>query len=380
MSPVIDRLPAMIWLMRLGGTSMARANAVGLTPNSSSSSLRTSPGCTARLNMSTAFTLMVVHDFDFGWAGVATGPVEADAPLPVDADRILPIPIAPECFQAVAGQPAQGVQGWGCVQDREPLGCLLLEPLECWDESSFGELFGPLVCVPEDHEGSTVRCDDVRQSYSRSPVMARPLVTPPTSVRAAAATAIGPRVAPDPSFLRRQEPRSPWPVTPAKAGVQVAEQATGEWGLAGASALRASRRDRQPAYRGAGVLLGGGEIELRLEVHPELRVDAGPVLEAESRVAGYRALPRDDLADAIGRDIDGARGCSRTDAQLVELVPQDLFWVCGASEHVHRRFSNGRGDPLTLSAAVAPPSPTSVRAPAATAEGARVAIPSFLRR
>ena len=113
-------LAAMIWLMRLGGTSMARANAVGLTPNSSSSPLRTSPGCTARLNMSTAFTLMVVHDFDFGWAGVATGPVEADAPLPVDADRILPIPIAPECFQAVAGQPAQGVQGWGCVQDREP--------------------------------------------------------------------------------------------------------------------------------------------------------------------------------------------------------------------------------------------------------------------
>ena len=42
-SPVTERLPAMIWLTRLGGTLIWRADADGLTPNSSSS-LRTSPG------------------------------------------------------------------------------------------------------------------------------------------------------------------------------------------------------------------------------------------------------------------------------------------------------------------------------------------------
>lgn len=42
--PVTERLPATIRLMRLGGTSMARANAVGLTPSSSNSSFRISPG------------------------------------------------------------------------------------------------------------------------------------------------------------------------------------------------------------------------------------------------------------------------------------------------------------------------------------------------
>lgn len=43
-SPVTARLPAMIRLTRLGGTSICRANSAGVIPSSSNSSLRTSPG------------------------------------------------------------------------------------------------------------------------------------------------------------------------------------------------------------------------------------------------------------------------------------------------------------------------------------------------
>ena len=43
-SPVIARLPLMIWLMRFAGTRICRDSSVGLTPSSSSSSARISPG------------------------------------------------------------------------------------------------------------------------------------------------------------------------------------------------------------------------------------------------------------------------------------------------------------------------------------------------
>ena len=51
LSPVTARLPARIWLMRLAGTSICLAKLAGDTPLSSSSSLNTSPGCTALFNI-----------------------------------------------------------------------------------------------------------------------------------------------------------------------------------------------------------------------------------------------------------------------------------------------------------------------------------------
>jgi hypothetical protein len=48
-SPVIARLPWMICVIRFGGTSIWRDNAVGVTPISSSSSARISPGWMALL-------------------------------------------------------------------------------------------------------------------------------------------------------------------------------------------------------------------------------------------------------------------------------------------------------------------------------------------
>jgi hypothetical protein len=45
--------------------------------------------------------LVVVHDLDV--VGVAGLPAEADAPLVVDADRVLTLPVALEPFESVAG-------------------------------------------------------------------------------------------------------------------------------------------------------------------------------------------------------------------------------------------------------------------------------------
>ena len=50
-------------------------------------------------------------------------------------------------------------------------------------------------------------------------------------------------------------------------------------------ALCVVSRGRQPAHVGAGSPLGGGEVELRLEIQPELGGDAEPVPEARRAVS-----------------------------------------------------------------------------------------------
>ena len=55
---------------------------------------------------------------------------------------------------------------------------------------------------------------------------------------------------------------------------------------------------RQLTDDGAGSPLGAGEVELRLEVHPELGIDAEPMAEPYCGVAGYGTLAGDDLADS----------------------------------------------------------------------------------
>jgi len=47
---------------------------------------------------------------------IGSGPPEADAPLIVDADAVLPAPVPPELFEPVARRDAEVVQGHGCVE------------------------------------------------------------------------------------------------------------------------------------------------------------------------------------------------------------------------------------------------------------------------
>jgi hypothetical protein len=47
---------------------------------------------------------MVINNLDIDRAGRAARPFKTDPPLVVDADAVLTLPIALECFQPVAGQ------------------------------------------------------------------------------------------------------------------------------------------------------------------------------------------------------------------------------------------------------------------------------------
>ncbi len=74
------------------------------------------------------------------------------------------------------------------------------------------------------------------------------------------------------------------------------------------------------ADRLAGLLIGDGEIELRLKIDPELRFGAEPVPEPQRGIAGDRALGGDDLADAVRRHGDLARELRGRDAQPGQFV------------------------------------------------------------
>jgi hypothetical protein len=45
---------------------------------------------------------VVIDNLDIDWAGRAMAPLKTDPPLVVDADAMLTLPIALQCFQPVA--------------------------------------------------------------------------------------------------------------------------------------------------------------------------------------------------------------------------------------------------------------------------------------
>ncbi len=58
---------------------------------------------------------MAVHDFHFGWSAAFVGPSETDPPLIVDTNAPLPLALALQCFQSIAG-PRQIPQAGGGVK------------------------------------------------------------------------------------------------------------------------------------------------------------------------------------------------------------------------------------------------------------------------
>src|SRR6266536_5357254 len=96
-SAVTDRSPLTIAPMRVAGTRNAIARAFTDIPSGlRNSSLSTSPGwVVTRCGVGTP--LVVIDDFDI--ARTLLGPDEADAPLIVDADRVLPSAISRERFE-----------------------------------------------------------------------------------------------------------------------------------------------------------------------------------------------------------------------------------------------------------------------------------------
>src|SRR5271165_3892686 len=98
--------------MRRGGTQSALASADWLRPSGrTNSSRRISPG----VGFGNQSASVVVDDFDIGRTSFP--PLETDAPLVVDANRILPLPFALERnpVRPQASRPFLAVQIWRLV-------------------------------------------------------------------------------------------------------------------------------------------------------------------------------------------------------------------------------------------------------------------------
>jgi len=99
---------------------------------------------------------VVVHYFDVAWSWLAVWPLETDTPLLIDADGVLPCPIAAHHFKAIAWQPAQGFEGRRGIEDRKPFRGLVFEALERLDELSARKPFGFLVSIAQDHLSTSI--------------------------------------------------------------------------------------------------------------------------------------------------------------------------------------------------------------------------------
>src|SRR4051794_26962665 len=92
---------------RLTGMSMSRARRLRLTPSGCmNSSSRISPGGIGVSFFAIAVSLLVVVD-NFNLPGIPVDPAEADPPLVIDTDAVLPAPIALKCFERIARRRAK---------------------------------------------------------------------------------------------------------------------------------------------------------------------------------------------------------------------------------------------------------------------------------
>ena len=99
-SAVMDLRQWTISWMRIGGTQIVFASRYWVIPSSFMVSARCSPGWVGS-GVVIAFLLVVVGEFDLHCAPVR--PDKTDAPLVVDSDAVLPLPVPAQGFKPVGG-------------------------------------------------------------------------------------------------------------------------------------------------------------------------------------------------------------------------------------------------------------------------------------
>jgi hypothetical protein len=72
---------------------------------------------------------MVVNDLDIRRTWRAFRPLEADSPLVIDADTVLPGSVTFERFQPIASQGAEYAEAACCAEDSQPFPSLVLDPV-----------------------------------------------------------------------------------------------------------------------------------------------------------------------------------------------------------------------------------------------------------
>ena len=117
--------------------------------------------------------LMVINNFNLGWPCLSVRPFKTDAPLLIDANGILPCPVAFEPFQPVAGQGTQGVQGWRGVQNGKPPFCLSFKTGEGLDEIAVCKSWCLFTSIAQNHCCECGDLYDVRQAsytFNNTPI------------------------------------------------------------------------------------------------------------------------------------------------------------------------------------------------------------------
>jgi hypothetical protein len=92
---------------------------------------------------------VVVHDFDVNRTDA--GPDKADAPLVIDADAVLTLPIAFQRFKAVARRSLQEIQRLSCFQLGKFALCGWRERLESLRALAFVQRLGVFALERLDH-------------------------------------------------------------------------------------------------------------------------------------------------------------------------------------------------------------------------------------
>lgn len=84
-------------------------------------------------------------------------------------------------------------------------------------------------------------------------------------------------------------------------------------------------------------LIGGRQVELSLQIQPELRIDSEPMPESQGSVPRHGTLSGNDLSNTIRRHGNFARKGSPAYSHFRELVSQNLSRVNDSSKHSHLR-------------------------------------------
>lgn len=94
---------------------------------------------------------MVINDLNVFGAVSSLRPLEADAPLLIDPNAVLALPVARQGPQPVAGQPGQIPQVDCRFQNAQSLFGLMAEALKAGNPFAFGKALGFPVPVASDH-------------------------------------------------------------------------------------------------------------------------------------------------------------------------------------------------------------------------------------
>src|SRR5271166_1162506 len=145
----MERVPFKIWVTRFVGTFILRASSAALSPSSSSSSARCSPGWIAASAIEVL--LVIIHNLHIGRPRRSGRPLEAHTPLVVYAYAVLAFAVAMQRFKTIAGQRGEVPQRHSRFQAVQFKARRPFKTRERLDAGSGSKVPGAFIPIAEDH-------------------------------------------------------------------------------------------------------------------------------------------------------------------------------------------------------------------------------------